>query len=127
MATLNQKRVAKNVLEKVREGKKISIGQEMRKVGYARSTSNMPEEKLLKTKGWNELMKKYLPDELLAQVHKGLLEHKDWRARDAGLDKGYKIKRRYAPVEVNLDITKIQKLETLQKKLSKAISEIERE
>ena len=118
MATENQKQIAKNVLKNIRKHQKISISKEMRKVGYSKSSYKKPDI-VLRSKGWQELMEKYLPDEKLAQVHKYLLNHKDWRAKDAGLDKGYKIKGKYAPVDVNI-ITKARKLKSIQDRLTQA-------
>jgi len=114
MATENQKQLARNILPKVRKGQKISISKEMEKVGYAKSTSKKPS-KVTKSKGWAELMEKYLPDEDLAKVHKELLRHKDWRAKDAGLDKGYKVKGKYAAEK--LEVT--EKAEVDSKELAK--------
>ena len=117
MATLNQKQVFRKVMKQVVKGGKISVSKEMRGI-YANSTAKRTD-KLTKTKGWQELMEKYLPDKKLAQVHKYLLNHKDWRAKDAGLDKAYKIKRKYAPVDVNI-ITKTKKLKSIQDRLTQA-------
>ena len=118
MATQNQKQVFKKVMGKVVKGSKISISKEMRGV-YADSTAKRTN-KLTKSKGWQELMEKYLPDEKLAKVHQYLLNHKDWRAKDAGLDKGYKVKGKYAPVDVNI-ITKAKKLKSIQDGLTQAL------
>lgn len=42
--SLMAKAVARNVLQKVRKGAKISIGEEMRKVGYSETTSQHPSK-----------------------------------------------------------------------------------
>jgi len=118
MATENQKLIAKNVSKNIRKHQKISISKEMRKIGYSKSSCKKPDI-VLRSKGWQELMEKYLPDKKLAQVHQYLLNHKDWRAKDAGLDKGYKIKGKYAPVDVNI-ITKAKKLKSIQDRLTQA-------
>ena len=114
MATQNQKQLARNILPKVRKGEKISISKEMLKVGYSKNTSKQPG-KVTKSDGWAELMDKYLPDKDLAKVHKQLLKHKDWRAKDAGLDKGYKVKGKYAPEKVEVT----EKVEVDEKELKK--------
>ena len=41
------------------------------------------------------LLEEEIKDEELLKVHRGLLKHKEWRARADGLDKAYKIKKRY--------------------------------
>jgi uncharacterized small protein (DUF1192 family) len=45
-------------------------------------------------------MAEHLPDETLLIVHKGLLQHQDWRAREAGLDGAYKLKGLYKATKV---------------------------
>jgi len=106
----------KAVFKKVFKGGK-SVHSAMKDV-YAESSAKNPKN-ITQSKGWQELMEKYLPDKKLAQVHQYLLNHKDWRAKDAGLDKGYKIKGKYAPVDVNI-ITKAKKLKSIQDRLTQA-------
>ena len=116
MVTLNQKRVFEKVREKVVKGGKISVSKEMRGI-YADSTAKRPN-KLTKSKGWEKLMNKYIPDELLAEKHKELLtvpkiikttkrgeyvdseESLDTNAIKAGLDMGYKLKGKYQAEKV---------------------------
>jgi len=95
----------KAVFEKVFKGGK-SIHSAMKDV-YAESSAKNPKN-ITQSKGWQELMEKYLPDKKLAQVHRYLLNHKDWRAKDAGLDKAYKIKKKYAPIELGSGETPIE-------------------
>ncbi len=66
----------------------------MREAGYSTRSAEKPQ-RLTSSKGWQDLMRDALPDEKLLQVHKGLLEHPDWHARDAGLEKAYKLKGTY--------------------------------
>ena len=94
----------KAVFKKVFKGGK-SIHSAMKDV-YAESSAKNPKN-ITQSKGWQELMEKYLPDKKLAQVHRYLLNHKDWRAKDAGLDKGYKIKGRYAPSDTSERVEKV--------------------
>lgn len=76
MATENQKIVAKRVAAKVGKGGKVSISKEMRESGvYSESVSKNPE-KLTGSKGWKELMERYLPDETLGAIHEELLNAK---------------------------------------------------
>ena len=111
MATINQETVFKKVTEKMRKGAKVSISAEMNPP-YSKRFSEHPD-KLKKSKGWEELMEKYLPDKLLAKKHKELLtipkkvrtyikgdleseyEELDSQAISKGLDMGYKLKGKY--------------------------------
>ena len=64
MATRKQKAVAKDLV--VNGGK--SVSKAMIEAGYSPATANTPQ-KLTESKGWEELMEEYLPDELLQRVH----------------------------------------------------------
>ncbi|MDO8570562.1 MAG: hypothetical protein Q7R97_03175 [Candidatus Daviesbacteria bacterium] len=86
MATLRQKIVASKLVENGG-----NIGRAMISAGYAPATAKTPQ-KLTNSIGWQKLMDKFLPDKKLLQVHQELLDNPDWRARDSGLDKAYKIK-----------------------------------
>ena len=77
-------------------GKGMPMGEAMRAVGYSESYSENPDQ-LRETDAWKDLVRREIKDEKLVQVLNGLLNHKEWRARDAGLDKGLKIKGNYAP------------------------------
>lgn len=68
MATLKQRKVVKETLE----NPGISLSKAMKKAGYSTPMSRNPQE-LTQSKGWQELMKEYLPDDLLAQKHLELL------------------------------------------------------
>lgn len=174
MATENQKIIAARVLKKVKKGEKISITKEMRESGvYSEATSKHPE-KVTGSKGWKELMERYLPDELLSKVHTQLLEAKkldtmifpptsgitddeirafiescgcvvrkitrgekqifvffyapDNKARNDALDKGYKLKGRYAPMRVYTEPDPLDDLtdEELQKQLAEVEAERQR-
>lgn len=71
--TQNQKTVFHKVAEKIRKGTKVSVSKEMRESGlYSDSMSKKPD-KLTRSKGWQQLMEKFLPDTLLTQRHKELL------------------------------------------------------
>lgn len=119
MATLKQKRAVKKLLE---NGGNVS--KAMKEAGYSKATSKTPK-KLTEGKGFQELMKEYLPDALLAKVHQeGLaatrlngvggmklnidkgeiqdmghsdLETPDYAVRHKYLDTAYKLKGVYAP------------------------------
>lgn len=98
----------KSAFAKVVKGS--TIKKAMQEVGYAQSTS-LRTNKLTRTKGWNELMEKFLPDKLIAKRHTELLNKReiikqfngegkmidqpDTQAVSKGLDMAYKIKGRY--------------------------------
>jgi hypothetical protein len=110
-----QKQTLANFIENGRK----SVSGAMRKANFSEAYSKHPE-KLARTKTWQELTNEVLNDDLLVKVHKGLLKHKDWRARDAGLDKGYKVRGRYAPEQIELTKRKYQELS------DKELAELER-
>lgn len=68
MATTKQKKVAKILLEN--KGKPVSIA--MLEAGYPPATAKNPQQ-LTNSQGWQELMAEYLPDDEIAEKHKGLL------------------------------------------------------
>lgn len=108
MATLRQKKAVAILAEKGG-----SVRSAMRKAGYSKKT-NTPK-KLTESKGFRELLSKYLPDELLAKKHAELLtvpikrrvsingvvkteeESLDVQAVSKGLDMAYKLSGHYAP------------------------------
>lgn len=65
----------KKVFDKVVE-KGIAVSKAMVEEGYSVETAKAPT-KLTKTKSWLQLLEKHLPDDLLAQKHKELLNQKE--------------------------------------------------
>lgn len=63
--TLKQKLVAKKILE----NPGLPISTAMKQVGYSENTATNPKD-LTESKGWQELMDKYLPDPDVIQTHK---------------------------------------------------------
>ena len=110
MATLKQKKAVQKVAE---NGGNVSKG--MIAAGYSPATAKTPQ-KLTESKGWLELMERYLPDETLAEKHLELLNKRevvktfvdgeaeyefidqpDTAAVSKALDMAYKLKGSYAP------------------------------
>ncbi len=96
MPTIKQKKAFKEL--GVNGG---NISQAMKVAGYSESVSGRTD-KLVRTKGWEELMEQYLPDKLLGQKHKALLNKKDketgepeTQAVSKGLEMAYKLKGRF--------------------------------
>ena len=94
--TTKQKLAASKLMEN--DG---NVSKSMVAAGYSKASAKNPQ-RLTESKGWQKLMEKYLPDKGLLQVHKGLLKNADWHARDAGLDKAYKIKGKYADSKIQI-------------------------
>ena len=99
MATIKQKKAAKKTIENYG-----NVSKSMREVGYSKNTAKNPKV-LTESNGWKELMKEYIPDKLLAEKHKELLNKKikgelDPNAVGKGLDMGYKLKGKYTPEKV---------------------------
>ncbi len=91
MPTQKQRAAFKEITENHR-----SVSEAMRSVGYSPSTASKPSN-LTKSKGWKWLANKYIPDELLAQKHRELLDKQDSASVAKALDMAYKIKGYYAP------------------------------
>lgn len=103
---------------------------------YARSGQ------IKKTKGWQELMDKYLPDELIAKRHQELINKRDVKvvktqdgqevaevldqpetqAVSKGIDMAYKLKGSYAPEQVRKVVLTINA--EVKQKADKAIDEL---
>ena len=114
MATLRQKKAVAILAEKGG-----SVSGAMRKAGYTKISAATPK-KLTESKGFKDLLNKYLPDKLLAEKHKDLLtvpikrrtyikgdleseeESLDTQAISKGLDMAYKLKGAYAPEKKEL-------------------------
>lgn len=111
----------------------ISASRAMREVGYSKETAKAPT-KLTKSKGFDALMKKYLPDTLLAKTHnEGLkatkyesrltgrgeseiVEVPDFAVRHKYLDTGYKVKKVYSDAPANNTAIFVQVSEAIAKK-----------
>lgn len=71
MSTIKQQKVAKILLE---NGGGVSAA--MREAGYGNGTAKNPQ-KFTRSKGWQQLMEKYLPDALVVQRHRELLDKEE--------------------------------------------------
>src|SRR3989344_8542325 len=90
----SHKVVMKKMSENVgNQGDGSVLPNAMRKAGY--SESYIKSGHIKNTKSWQNLVEDVLPDEMLLKIHRALLQHKEWRARDAGLEKAYKLKKHY--------------------------------
>ncbi|MFA6525379.1 MAG: hypothetical protein WCT33_03910 [Patescibacteria group bacterium] len=121
MATLKQKTAVKKIVE----NRGISIGKAMRESGYSEASAKNPKN-LTDSKAWPDLMDTALPDSKLLAVHNNLLNHKDWRANDAGLDKAYKLKGKYSAQKVKIDAIDEMSEEELDNMLEETDEVVER-
>jgi ATP:corrinoid adenosyltransferase len=126
MATEKQKKAIDNLVESGG-----SVSGAMRDAGYSDKTAKTPK-KLTESKAFKELYDKYIPDELLLEKHKALLNKEevvtknnvttgevdviptgqiDTQAVKAGLDMAYKVKGNYAAEkkEITMEITEENK------------------
>ena len=105
--TLKQKRAFKEIVENHR-----SVSSAMREVGYKATTATVPKN-LTESKGWKELLNKYLPDDKLLQKHNQALEAKKWNdftgereedhtIRLRAVELGYKLKGRLNGTGINI-------------------------
>lgn len=97
-----------------------NVSKTMKESGYSPATAKTPS-KLTRSKGWQELMEKYLPEKLLARKHRQLLNKKqvvvigrginreafptkeiDTEAVARGLDMGYKLRGKYKPTQIDV-------------------------
>ncbi len=108
-ATIKQKKALALIVKN-----KGNVSRSMKEAGYSSASAKNPKV-LTKSKGWNELRKKYLPQEDLAKLHQEQLKAKkmqvvnraaklypDNDARIKALDLGYKIYGSYAAEKIDL-------------------------
>lgn len=95
-----------------------NVSKAMRLAGYSPKSAKDPQ-RLTRSRGWQQLMEKYLPDNKLLKVHKELLGNADWHARDSGLDKAYKIKGKYVDTKVQIGAS--EELEKVLDKVSRLL------
>lgn len=117
MATQKQKRAIDNLVE---NGGNVS--KAMKDAGYSEATAKTPQ-KLTESKAFQDIYEQYIPNELLLEKHKALLEKVevvtknnvstgevdviptgqiDTQAVKAGLDMAYKVRGMYAPAKHDL-------------------------
>lgn len=67
------------------------LRQAMLDAGYSESTARNPG-RITESAGWKEMLEHYFPIDTLMSFEKKLLEHKDWRAWNASLDRLHKLR-----------------------------------
>ncbi len=101
MPTENQKAAVKDTLELLGKGKRVSMGKILKKNGYSAAMAKNPKQ-VTESKGWQDLMEEFLPDNLLSKVHKEGLKatftdkfntkEPDYGVRHKYLETAYKVK-----------------------------------
>lgn len=86
MPTINQKNAVKDTIDNLRKGKKIVMGEILRKNGYSEAVATHPKI-VLESKGWLEAFEEAIPDSLLEKVHKQFLKKREKIV--VGVGKGY--------------------------------------
>lgn len=71
MPTLKQKKVAELIVKN-----KGNVSKSMREAGYSPASAKNPE-RVTKSKGWNELLGEYIPEETLAKELRALLDSRE--------------------------------------------------
>lgn len=99
-ATKKQKEVFKEVV-----GNHSSVHAAMKKV-YRPATAKNPKN-LTNSKGWKELMDKYISEDLLAKKHNKFLNSKKEDIGIRALDLGYKLKGLYAAEKHDLRVKEL--------------------
>lgn len=110
MATIKQKLAVVKIMEN--HG---NVSKSMREVGYTGATAENPSN-LTESKGFQELMEKYLPDKELMEVHKkglkativrftpegDMIKVEDFATRHKYLETGYKVKGKLKETPLDL-------------------------
>ena len=92
--TIRQKRAAQLVATG------SNMAEVMVKAGYSPRTARAPG-KLTKSKGWKQLLEKYMPDDKLLSVHNELLDSTQDQIRLGAVGLGYRVKGKLTPEVVN--------------------------
>jgi len=94
MATELQKRAMEIKIDKIKKKEPVLMGKVMIEAGYSKKAAEYPK-RMTESKGWQELLTKYFPDDKLLKIHNELLSSKDQRVKMEALKEGYKLKDRY--------------------------------
>jgi hypothetical protein len=104
MATEKQKKAFEKSLEN-----NGNVSKAMREVGYSKNYSKNPQD-LKKSTGWQELLEKYIPDDLLQQkIKEGLEATKedkpDFAVRHKYVDTSLKLRDKYPAEKRDVNLT----------------------
>jgi hypothetical protein len=108
MATIKQKRAAKEILKAIEGNSQAeTTGEILENVGYSKGISENPKV-VLESAGFKEILDKYLPDDFLAKKHTQLLDDEQSQIQIKALDLAYKVKGCYAAEKtqsINVNLT----------------------
>ena len=100
--TENQKQAFKKVVERIRAGEKINIGEVMKEVGYAEATAHNPQKNLTSKSGWQKLLAKIEDEKILEKFYDIALDVTDKRACLEAGKEIFKLKDRYPAGKLKL-------------------------
>ena len=142
-ATIKQRRAFKDTLENLSRKKPKTKQQILLAAGYSPNVAKMPPV-IERSKGWQELMDQYLPEEDLAKVHReGLAATKitniltapdlvipDYAVRHKYLETGYKVRGKLKDNDgsgniLNINILSIEQQQRIARRIQTGLSEIE--
>jgi len=98
--TLKQKKALKYYIEN--HG---NVSKSMKQAGYSLATAKNPKN-LTKSKGWQFLLNKYLPDERLTQKISEHIDSNDSRVSLQAVDMSLKLKNKYPANKIKLGVYK---------------------
>ena len=101
MATINQKNAFKKTVERIKDNKRVVMGEVMRESGYSNETALKPRL-LTKSKGWNELLAQIEDDKILERLYEIALDKNDKRATLQAVDMLLKLKDKYPDNKLRL-------------------------
>lgn len=119
MPTIKQQLAFQRVL------KGESISKAMKEVGFSSKTKT---DVLTRTKGWQELVDRHLPDEELVKVHSEGLKattrngEPDYSTRHKFLETAYKLKQRFTHLQgdlanVNINIFTVEQIQRIARRV----------
>ena len=101
MATINQKNAFKKTVERIKDNKRVVMGEVMRDVGYSNETALKPKL-LTSSKGWQDLMAQIDDATLLQRLYDIALDKNDKRATLQAVDMLLKLKDKYPDSKLRL-------------------------
>ena len=94
MPTPKQQVAMQEFIKGIKKGEVLPMETVMRRAGFSIETSKKPKV-LTESKGWQELLDKYFPDEKITKILNDLLESKDKRVKLQALETLLKLKDKF--------------------------------
>jgi len=118
MATAKQKKAFKEIVENSR-----NKGEALRMAGYSEATAIKPTQ-VTNSKGWQELLDEYMPEDELAKLHAEGLRSSELPIRHRYLDTAYKLRGSYAPDKQQIQVEDVTDESVLDELLDKLDSKL---